>query len=88
MKNELEKKMEALELDLRNEIEQKQDLSVLGMMRKELGELGGAGHYFGNDKGRVRKWMGEKEVKKVLQLLSLGEKKINLKEKGVSSFFE
>ncbi|CBY14410.1 unnamed protein product [Oikopleura dioica] len=48
-------------------------------LRKELGVIGGAGHYFGNDKGGVRDSMEEKEFKKVLQLLAAGETKINLK---------
>ncbi|CBY11723.1 unnamed protein product [Oikopleura dioica] len=75
--------MEALELNLRNEIEKKQDLSELEMLRKELGEIGGAGHFFGNDKrikyGGVRDWMEEEELKKVLRLLAAGEKTINMK---------
>ena len=57
----------------------------LEKLRNELGEIGGAGHFWGNDKGTgaggVRNWMGEKELKKVLQLLSLGERTINLKER-------
>ncbi|CBY11416.1 unnamed protein product [Oikopleura dioica] len=82
-KQEMEEKMEALELNLKNKIRKRQDLGELIMMRTELGEIGGAGHFFGNDKkivhGGVRDDMSEKEVRKVLRLLSLGEKKINLK---------
>ena len=74
---EMEEKMGALELDLRNELEKKRDLSELDIMRKEFGELGGAGHYFGDDKkikeGGPRNHMKEAELKKVIQLLSLGE---------------
>ena len=50
-------------------------------LRNELGEIGGAGHYFGNDTRFTRDSMEEKELEKVLQLLSLGEKRINLKER-------
>ena len=50
-------------------------------MRSELGELGGAGHYFGNDDGNVRKGMSKVELVKVLRLLELGEQKMNLKER-------
>ena len=57
----------------------------LNLLRKELGEIGGAGHFFGNDKnptfGGVRNWTNEMELSKVLRLLALGEKKINLKER-------
>jgi len=52
-------------------------------LRMEMGEIGGAGHFFGNDKmikyGGERDLMGEKELKKVLRLLAAGEKTINLK---------
>ena len=55
-----------------------------------MGAIGGAGHFWGNDKsisrGGVRNWMGEKELKKVLRLLALGEKKINLKEREFRAF--
>ena len=58
---------------------------LLEKMRSDLGEIGGAGHFFGDDKGiyhgGVRDPMGENELKKVLQLLALGEKRINLKER-------
>ncbi|CBY31515.1 unnamed protein product [Oikopleura dioica] len=52
-------------------------------LRIEMGEIAGAGHFWGNDKhtsnGGVRNEMEEEELKKVLKLLALGEKKINLK---------
>jgi len=80
-KQEMEEKMEALKLNLRNEIEKKKDLSELEKLRKELGEIGGAGHFFGDDKKIVRNAMEEEEVKKVLRLLAAGEKTINLKER-------
>ncbi|CBY13748.1 unnamed protein product [Oikopleura dioica] len=52
-------------------------------LRMEMGEIGGAGHFWGNDKrayyGGERDLMGEEELKKVLRLLAAGEKKINLK---------
>ena len=54
-------------------------------MRMEMGEIGGAGHFWGNDKltyyGGVRDPMGEEALKKVLRLLAAGEKTINLKER-------
>ena len=63
----------------------------LEKMRKELGEIGGSGHFWGNDKwtgdGGVRDWMGEEELKKVIGLLAAGEKKINLKEREFRAFF-
>ncbi|CBY13025.1 unnamed protein product [Oikopleura dioica] len=59
-------------------------------LRMEMGEIGGAGHFWGNDKniddGGVRNNMGEKDLKKVLRLLALGEKKINLKEREFRAF--
>lgn len=62
----------------------------LEKMRNELGELGGAGHFWGNDKqkndGGERNGMGEEELKKVLRLLAAGEKKINLKEREFRAF--
>ena len=57
----------------------------LEKLRNELGKIGGAGHFWGNDKGidkgGVRNSVGEKELKKVLCLLAAGEKMINLKER-------
>jgi len=51
----------------------------------EMGEIGGAGHFWGDDKeiceGGVRDEMGDEELKKVLRLLAAGEKKVNLKER-------
>jgi hypothetical protein len=49
-------------------------------------ELGGAGHFFGNDSLYTRGEMEEKELRKVLRLLSLGEKRINLKESELRTF--
>ena len=60
------------------------------MLRNELGELGGAGHFWGNDKatwnGGERDWMREEDLKKVLRLLAAREKKINLKEREFRAF--
>jgi len=57
-----------------------------------MGEIGGAGHFWGNDKrayyGGERDLMGEEELKKVLRLLAAGEKKINLKEREFRAFLE
>ena len=59
-------------------------------LRMELGEIGGAGHFFGNDKwtdaGGARNVMGERELKNILRLLALGEQKINLKEREFRAF--
>ena len=72
----------------KKEIERKND--KLEKMRNELGELGGAGHFWGNDKrknyGGERYEMEEEELKKVLRLLAAGEKKINLKEREFRAF--
>jgi len=58
-------------------------IEQLEKFRNEIGEIGGARHFFGNDKGidegGVRNWMEENELKKVLRLLAAGEKEINLK---------
>ena len=85
---ELKLKIDKLEIDLACEKmkngEGSDDHSKLEKLRMELGELGGAGHFFGNDimieNGGARNPMEDKDLKKVLQLLSLGEKKVNLKE--------
>ena len=57
---------------------------TLEKMREELGAIGGAGHFFEDDreiyKGGTRDEMNEMKVRKVLKLLALGERKINLKE--------
>ena len=62
----------------------------LEKLRNEIGELGGAGHFFGNDvdiwNGGVRDEMEENELKKVLRLLAAGEKKVNLKERSFELF--
>jgi len=56
----------------------------------EMGEIGGAGHFWGNDKetkcGGERDLMGEEEMKKVLRLLAAGQKKVNLKEREFRAF--
>ena len=57
-----------------------------------MGEKGGAGHFWRNDRwignGGERDEMEQAELEKVLRLLSFGEKKINLKEKEFLAFFE
>ena len=65
----------------------------LEKLRKELGEIGGAGHYFGDDRNygllnmkNKRDGMGERELRKVLRLLAAGETKINLKEREFRVF--
>ena len=55
----------------------------LEKMRIDLGEKGGAGHFYGYDAEfnfGGRDAMDEEDLMKVLQLLSLGQKTINLKE--------
>ena len=72
----------------KEEIERKKD--EFEKMRKELGPLEGAGHFWGNDNnksfGGERDEMIEEELKKVLGLLAAGQKKINLKEKEFRAF--
>ena len=84
----LQLKIEQLEKELREKYENGDE--KLERLRKELGEKGGAGHFWGNDReigyGGVRNQMGEKELKKVLQLLAAGEKEINLKEREFRAF--
>jgi nitroimidazol reductase NimA-like FMN-containing flavoprotein (pyridoxamine 5'-phosphate oxidase superfamily) len=53
----------------------------LQKLRNELGEIGGAGHFFGHDNLGTRDSMEEEDLKMVLRLLAAGEKKINLKER-------
>ena len=66
--------------------------SKLENLRNDIGESGGAGHFWGNDKahlvGGVRATFKEPDLKNVMRLLAAGQKKINLKEKGVLRFFE
>jgi hypothetical protein len=84
----LQLKIEQLEKELRKKNENGDE--KLEKLRKELGQKGGAGHFWGNDReigyGGVRNQMGEKELKKVLQLLAAGEKEINLKEREFRDF--
>ena len=84
----LQLKIELLEKELREKNENGDE--KLERLRKELGEKGGAGHFWGNDQricnGGVRNAMGEKELKKVLQLLAAGENMINLKEREFRDF--
>ena len=59
-------------------------------MRKKLGELGGAGHFWGDERaisyGGVRNKMKREDLKKVLRLISIGQKTVNLKERELLSF--
>ena len=63
----------------------------LEKMRRELGELGGAGHFWGDERvigwGGVRNSMKEEDLKKVLRLISIGQKTVNLKEREFLAFF-
>lgn len=48
-----------------------------------MGAIGGAGHYFGDDKdlgnrGR-RDSMSEEQIKKILEIMSLGQTEVNFK---------
>ena len=58
----------------------------LQKLRNELGEIGGAGHFFGIDNLGTRDSMEEEELKLVIRLLAAGEKKINLKEREFRAF--
>ena len=84
----MDEKIKMIEKNLNNENERKR--AELEKMRKEIGEKGGAGHFWGNDRaicdGGVRNWMEQAELEKVLRLLAVGEKKINLKESEFRPF--
>ena len=84
----MDEKIKMIEKNLNNENERKR--AELEKMRKEIGEKGGAGHFWGNDRaicdGGVRNWMEQAELEKVLRLLAVGEKKINLKESEFRAF--
>ncbi|CBY34632.1 unnamed protein product [Oikopleura dioica] len=69
----LEKELEKKKSQEKEEDDKCNDLEKLKM---EMGEIGGAGHFWGNDK---RTEMGDEELKKVLRLLAAGQKKVNLK---------
>jgi hypothetical protein len=87
MKLKIEKLEEELEFEKRKSKEGCDEFSELEKLRMEYGQLGGAGHYFGNDKETgERDPMDEAEFKKVLRLLAAGEKKINLKEMEFRTF--
>ena len=64
----------------------------LEKMEKELGEKGGIGHFWENDRaidhGGVRDEMTEEELKKVARAISLGQKEVNLKERVFLAFFD
>ena len=86
----IEKLEDELEFEKKKSKEGSDEFSELEKLRMELGELGGAGHYFGNDQrtdfGGKRDMMEEEDLKKVLRLLAAGEKKINLKEREFRAF--
>jgi hypothetical protein len=90
MKLKIEKLEEELEFEKKKSKEDSDEFRELEKLRMELGQLGGAGHFWGNDKdkfdGGERDEMGEEELKKVLRLLAAGEKKINLKEREFRAF--
>jgi hypothetical protein len=73
-------------MELEGEKKKSRECFKLEELRMELGEFGGAGHYFGKDQLKVRDSMEEEGLKKVLELLSLGEKKVNLKEREFRVF--
>jgi hypothetical protein len=84
----LQLKIEQLKKELREKNETGDE--KLERLRNELGEKGGAGLFWENDKairrGGVRDEVEEKDLKKVLQLLAAGEKEINLKEREFRAF--
>lgn len=87
---ELKLKIERLEKELEcmkkksEENKEENECCELGKLRKKLGEIGGAGHFWGNDKDRVRNIM-KVDLQYVLRLLELGEKKINFKESVIQA---
>ncbi|CBY15434.1 unnamed protein product [Oikopleura dioica] len=84
---ELKLKIQKLEKELENKKSQEKEehdiCNDLEKLRMEMGEIGGAGHFWGNDK---RTGMRDEELKKVLRLLAAGEKKVNLKEREFRAF--
>ena len=91
----MDEKIKTIEKNLKNDNERKRAENEkrndeLEKMRKEIGEKGGAGHFWGDDRmikyGGVRDGMGQAELEKVLRLLAVGEKKINLKESEFRAF--
>jgi len=55
----------------------------LEVKKETMGAIGGVGHYFGDDKdlcnrGR-RDAMGEEQIKKILEIMSLGQTEVNFK---------
>ena len=86
---ELKLKIERLEneLECMKKKSGEDECCELGKLRKKLGEIGGAGHFWGDDKNGVRNMM-KKDFQYVLRLLELGEKKINFKESVFQAFKE
>lgn len=55
----------------------------LEVKKETMGAIGGAGHYFGDDKDLVnrgrRDAMSEEQIKKILEIMSLGQTEVNFK---------
>ena len=54
------------------------------MLRQKCGDMPGVGHFWPTDKKGARDYMEKEELATVLHLLSQGEKKVHLKEIGLS----
>ena len=55
----------------------------LEVKKETMGAIGGAGHYFGDDKDLVnrgrRDAMSDKQIEKILEIMSLGQTEVNFK---------
>ena len=75
----------------REERKRKTEKRELEEMKNELGEKGGIGHFWEDDRaienGGVRDHMKKEELKKVARAISLGQKEVNLKEREFLAFF-
>ena len=77
------KRNEAALTEIQQQRKRANQRKKLEKMRREVGAIGGAGHFFGLDKlkffGGVRDDMGAEQIRSVLKLLALGQTEINVK---------
>ena len=74
---------QAIAQEPRNENLLRQHSLKLGVKKETMGAIGGAGHYFGDDKDLVnrgrRDAMSDKQIEKILEIMSLGQTEVNFK---------
>ena len=86
------KRNQAASNEIQHQKKRSQKRNELERMEREIGAIGGAGHFFENDvdpllrhvfngNGVVRHVMAEKEIRNILKMLALGVTQINLKER-------